>query len=133
MWQVIENNKDNLYGKFSDVVAMSPDDPNRVSRARYIPGFLFDETKISKEELKKYETDNVKLRRIDASDWYIYLHCGSYDTMNKSWENAINDMSDKGLFTNGNDLAYEHYLNDPSQTQVKDLRTLICIGIKSKE
>ena len=51
----IQNNKEYLNCN-SDIIAMSPDDTNRVSCSLYSPGFLFDEPKV-----QEYETKNVTL------------------------------------------------------------------------
>ena len=117
------------------MIGMSPDDPAVVKPARYMTGILFDSSKISKKELREFEdeTKKVKVIELDATDWYVYQHCGSYDGLKQAWKKALNDCTQKGLELQSIDIMpYEQYLNDPGVTPEKDLRTDICLPIKSR-
>ena len=131
---IIEKNSDKLNGtfKFSDLMAISPDDPAVRNPARYMPGLLFDSSKISIKELSQFEdkSENISVIQFDTTDWYVYQHCGSYDGLKKAWKKAINDCTKRGYELQSiRIMPYEQYLNDPGITPEKDLRTHICLPI----
>ncbi len=72
--------------------------------------------------------DEIKASRIPAGKYAVVLHTGPYDKVSLAYEALTKWVAEKGY--EPTDVAYEVYLNDPSQTKPEDLKTEVMLPLK---
>lgn len=87
--------------------------------------------KVSKEDFDKMEEKHHILKwHYEATNTLKITHHGSYDFLANSWTIAMWAMRTLKLKANKHQNTFELYVNDPTQTQEKDLITEIYLPIK---
>lgn len=114
----------------SKAIAIAPEDPAKFNPCRYTVAYMFDSHKMKKEDLKKYETEEIKYEEIPVNDYYIYQHVGPYEGLPESWKNCIEEVKQKGYHIS-NDKSYEEYIDDCCKVKIDQCRTFICIPVNT--
>lgn len=118
-----------LNDKIDKCISISPDDPNVVHNCRYMPTLIFKSDQISLEDLKKYQTEKIKVKEFDDVNWYVYQLVGSCDLLPQAWPNALQDVKQKNLTLLGKDYFFEWYVNDFRSLPTEEWITWICLGV----
>lgn len=111
-------------------IAISPDDPNKIKKARYKLGFIMNGCKSAQEIKLDDDGKEFQVITLKKNKWYIYQHIGSYDGLTESWGNAGKDIKQRGLEIVGGLHMFEHYVDDPQSVKEENLRTFIYFAIK---
>ena len=113
-------------------IGITPDDPKKIKKARYKPGFIINGCK-SVDEIKLDDKDGsgkeFEVIVLPKNKWYIYQHVGSYDGLGVSWKRACDDIKERGLKIVGGLNMFEEYIDDPESVKEEALRTLIYFAI----
>jgi len=120
-----------LYDKIAKCISIAPDCPD-VKDCRYFPAVIFNNDKVSLDDLKQVETEKIKIRTFPNVDWYIYEHAGPYDTLGQSWKNAMDDITNKNLTLSESENFHEWYVNDSTVVPKEELITKICLPLENK-
>lgn len=72
--------------------------------------------------------ENIKLSQIASGKYASCLYMGPYNEIESAYSELSQWIEDNGYKSTG--VAYEIYLNDPSQTSPQDLKTEILFPLK---
>ena len=72
--------------------------------------------------------EKIKASRIPAGRFAVVLHAGPYDKVGPAYEALTKWVAEKGYEATG--VAYELYLNDPTETKPEDLKTQVMFLLK---
>lgn len=72
--------------------------------------------------------EDIKMSEIPSGRFASYLYTGPYNEIEPAYNELTNWVEEKGYQSTG--VAYEIYLNDPSQTPPEDLQTEIHFLLK---
>jgi len=123
--------KQNVLGKATKVIGVSPDDPTKVvaEKCRYIACYQFEDDLM--KTLK--ETEDVKLFEMPKGQYAVFRLKGHHSNIQKSYKwIARNWLPDSEYEFKRRGHPYEHYLNDPDNTKSSELLTDIYIPIVIK-
>ena len=73
---------------------------------------------------------NLIKKLVKDHSGFSVLHTGSYDHMGNGWSAAMGHVKHKKLKLNKSVDMYELYLNNPSNSEIKNLKTQIVIPVK---